>query len=139
MEIAAAGGGGCGSAGASWHLASGFVGTGNPWRHNPGPGNHGEAYKYIEDGGMGTKPAKSGWFGVTATAGSVQCLEYQLSPMKVNENTCAEMADGFESGLENFYAINPELKKNCKKMLPKTRYCVKGCELKSVYLTARDG
>lgn len=137
MEIAAAGGGGCGG-GAEWLLGSGFMGTENPRRSNPSADDHVKIYKYIEDGSMEATPPKSGWFGATARAGSVQCIYYELSPQKVDENTGALMASRYQTDLKDFYAINPELKRNWKNMLPMTRYCVRGCELRSGHRTRRN-
>lgn len=138
MEIAAAGGGGCGGGGDSWLLGSGFMGTENPWRDNPSAKDYAKIYKYTEPGSIEATPPKSGWFGVAARAGSVHCIYSELSPQKVDENTAASMARRFQTELDEFYVINPELKKNWKNMLPMTRYCVRGCELRSDHHTPGD-
>lgn len=66
--------------------------------------------------------------------GEVNCRQKDTSPGSVNYYTCTQMADKHDINVERFFLINPNLKKDCSNIQPKTKYCVDGCKHSSCTL-----
>ena len=59
--------------------------------------------------------------------GDIICRYYLESPEQVNYYTCSQLALKFDITVEKFFELNPDMDKDCTKVKPLTRYCVKGC------------
>lgn len=64
----------------------------------------------------------------TAEPGEVNCRYARQTGSDVNYYTCTELAERYEITVEEFFVINPGLKKDCSDIQPNTEYCVDGCK-----------
>ncbi|KND95300.1 hypothetical protein TOPH_00685 [Tolypocladium ophioglossoides CBS 100239] len=59
--------------------------------------------------------------------GDVVCRYKAKAPPAVNYYTCTELAMRYANTVENFFTLNPSVKRDCSNITPNAEYCVKGC------------
>ncbi|KAF6824053.1 hypothetical protein CPLU01_11049 [Colletotrichum plurivorum] len=62
----------------------------------------------------------------TAEPGEVNCRYARQTGKDVNYYKCTELAERYEITVEEFFVIDPGLKKDCSDIQPNTEYCVDG-------------
>ena len=65
--------------------------------------------------------------GSTLQPGQVNCRFHGRTYDKVNYYSCKELADTFLISVDEFFVLNPTLRRDCSNIVANTQYCVKGC------------
>lgn len=60
--------------------------------------------------------------------GDVMCIKEVGAGKDVNYYTCTAMANEYSITVEEFFALNPSVKKDCSNMEPMGWYCIEGCK-----------
>ncbi|KAK1966744.1 hypothetical protein LY78DRAFT_669500 [Colletotrichum sublineola] len=58
--------------------------------------------------------------------GEINCRYWADTPEEVSSLTCSHLASYYQLPYDRFFFLNPDLKKDCSNIKPKTEYCVAG-------------
>ncbi|KAL7624110.1 hypothetical protein AAE478_005667 [Parahypoxylon ruwenzoriense] len=58
--------------------------------------------------------------------GEIVCRYHGKTGATVNYYSCMELADRYDTLLDDFFMLNPEIDEDCTNIQPNTEYCVKG-------------
>jgi hypothetical protein len=66
--------------------------------------------------------------------GQINCRDWDQTGDQVNYYTCTQMATARGIGIEKFFELNPDVKRECGNIRPYTSYCIAGCKISSYIL-----
>lgn len=69
----------------------------------------------------------------TIQVGELDCRFTTRTGAEVTTQTCTQIAERYETTVDKFLDLNPELNNDCGSIKPKTEYCVIVCELSNVF------